>query len=99
MLSKKIKTVSKCEDAITAYHTFSVQVPEMVSALSGFLYATESDKAVRLMEDLQTILCKARDRAERAERELQARPKRRIPPPVDLSKIPDIDPTDKWEDE
>lgn len=65
MLSKKIKTVSKCADAITAYKTFSAQVPEMVSALSGFLYAAETDKAIRLMEDLQTILCKARDRAER----------------------------------
>lgn len=96
MLSKKIKTVSKCAEAITAYHTFSVQVPEMVSALSGFLYATESDKAVRLMEDLQTILCKARDRAER---ELDIKPERRIPPPVDLSKVPDFDTTDKWEDE
>lgn len=65
MLSKKTKTVSKCADAITAYKTFSVQVPEMVIALSGFLYAAENDKAIRLMEDLQTIFCKARDRAER----------------------------------
>lgn len=95
-MSKKIKTVSKCANAITAYKTFSVQVPEMVSALSVFIYAAETDKAIRLMEDLQTILCKASDRAER---DLDTMPERRIPPPVDLSKVQDIDPTDKWEGE
>lgn len=96
MLAKKDKTRLICEDAITAYHKFETMFPEMLCALSGFLYSTESDRASRIMIDLVVILFKAK---ERAEQELSQKPRRPIPPPVDMSKIPDFDPTDKWEEQ
>ena len=97
MIAKRNKTEGKCNDVIAAYRDFFQIANTTFCVISGFLYATETDKADRLLHELKTILYKAR---ERAERELDAKPRKRpLPPPVDLSKVPDIDPTDKWEDE
>lgn len=97
MIAKKDKTEGKCNDVIAAYHDFSRIADTTFCVVSGFLYATETDKADKLLHELKTIMYKAR---ERAERELDAKPRKRtLPPPVDLTKVPDFDPTDKWEDE
>ena len=73
MFAKKDKTKLACMDAVMAYKKISSMGPEIICALSGFLYATESDKVARLTGALMPILYKA---AERAADTLDSMPKR-----------------------
>ena len=73
MLAKRDKTENACMDAVMAYKKFSTMMPEMMEALSGFLYAQETDRAHRLTSDLVAILYKA---AERAADTLDSMPRR-----------------------
>ena len=96
MLAKKDKTPEVCKKAVEAsFEWYNYQIQGSFVEASGFLYAKENDELIRHISAIDRLMEKAKLRAER---ELDAKPKRRIPPPVDLSKIPDFDPTDKWGD-